>query len=368
MGGLHLVRNFEPPKREIPVSEMRRDHDRVVDEYERSKKLRGHVENTLRESRKRLTNFFIAAGKFAWEVTTEDVKAYLESLVDLGLAVSTRRQYVGEIKLFYDFLLSHPVIPPDPLLAQLGNHAERIDGKYGIRVQQPVDTWFLPVHKTDDVPQDAIPSKDQLRSFFVWLRKYDAHKPWAAARDYAVFRLFYHTGLRANEVAHLDLKDLRFDLGTIHCRFGKGTKGSGPRERYVPLRWGGLDKVLRVYLKEVRPRFRGADDSNALFLSEHGGPLAYHTIRTKLTGYIDTARKDGIDTPYFSCHDLRRAFATHLYEEHPDKIEVIRQILGHWNLATTQKYLRPSATFIEQQFESLTNQRLAILQGGDDND
>ena len=45
-------------------------------------------------------------------------------------------------------------------------------------------------------------------------------------------------GLRVNEASHLDLADVKWDLGRfgkLHVRKGKGARGSGPRERMVPL-------------------------------------------------------------------------------------------------------------------------------------
>ena len=43
-------------------------------------------------------------------------------------------------------------------------------------------------------------------------------------------------GLRANEVRRLDLADVKWELGPfgkVHVRYGKGSRGSGPRERMV---------------------------------------------------------------------------------------------------------------------------------------
>ena len=45
-------------------------------------------------------------------------------------------------------------------------------------------------------------------------------------------------GLRVNETSHLDLDDIKWDLGRfgkLHVRQGKGARGSRPRERMVPL-------------------------------------------------------------------------------------------------------------------------------------
>ena len=46
------------------------------------------------------------------------------------------------------------------------------------------------------------------------------------------------SGLRVNEASHLDLADVKWELGRfgkLHVRKGKGARGSGPRERMVPL-------------------------------------------------------------------------------------------------------------------------------------
>jgi integrase len=51
-----------------------------------------------------------------------------------------------------------------------------------------------------------------------------------AARSYAAARLMADVGLRVNEVSHLDLADVKWDLGRfgkLHVRVGKGARGSG---------------------------------------------------------------------------------------------------------------------------------------------
>src|SRR5664280_3831370 len=58
------------------------------------------------------------------------------------------------------------------------------------------------------------------------------------ARNYTACRLMSEVGLRVNEVCKLDLADVKWDLGRfgkLHIRHGKGARGSGPRERMVPL-------------------------------------------------------------------------------------------------------------------------------------
>ena len=76
-----------------------------------------------------------------------------------------------------------------------------------------------------------------------------------AARSYAAARLMADVGLRVNEVSHLDLADVKWDLGRfgkLHVRLGKGARGSGPRERMVPL-INGAGATLRWFVRDVCP-------------------------------------------------------------------------------------------------------------------
>ena len=51
----------------------------------------------------------------------------------------------------------------------------------------------------------------------------------------------------------------------------------------------------------------------------------------------------------FSPHGLRHACATHNYERGVDLV-AIQQMLGHWHVGTTMRYVTPSATFIEDAY------------------
>ena len=46
---------------------------------------------------------------------------------------------------------------------------------------------------------------------------------------------------------------------------------------------------------------------------------------------------------------LRRACATHNYERGVDLV-AIQQMLGHWQIGTTMRYVSPSSTFIEDAY------------------
>jgi integrase len=84
------------------------------------------------------------------------------------------------------------------------------------------------------------PSETQVGMLFTgWRGELAGCRKFAPpARNYAAAKLMAEVGLQVNELCQLDLDDTRWDLGRfgkIHVRIGKGARGSGPRERMVPL-------------------------------------------------------------------------------------------------------------------------------------
>lgn len=64
-------------------------------------------------------------------------------------------------------------------------------------------------------------------------------------------------GLRVNEACGLDLADVKWDPGLSgkpHVRQGEGARGSGPRERLVPL-INNAGATLRWFVEDVRAQF-----------------------------------------------------------------------------------------------------------------
>jgi len=63
----------------------------------------------------------------------------------------------------------------------------------------------------------------------------------------------------------------------------------------------------------------------------------------------------------FSPHALRRACATHNYERGVDLV-AIQQMLGHWQIGTTMRYVSPSSAFIEDAYRKAISATLAELE------
>jgi integrase/recombinase XerD len=320
-----------------------------VEAYEASQVARGFSAVTMENSSGVLDRFLVACGKPAWRVTREDVDRVAGALAGQGLAASTRRGYVQAFKGFHTFLLARK--------------AGEIEARFGVRLSDPLDEFNACRHVANDSPRTMPPpTVERLEEFFDFLRARiaTARKYAVAGRDYALFRTLYLAGLRADEAASLQVADVHFGrgpFGKLHVRFGKGAKTSGPRPRWVPM-LDGLDLILRWYLEEIRPRF---GEGEALFCDEGGGPIHRGTIRNRLRHLLDT--EGAADADRFSPHSLRHACATRNYERGVDLV-AIQQMLGHWHVGTTMRYVTPSSTFVEDAYRRAVSSVLDDL-GGD---
>jgi integrase/recombinase XerD len=336
-------------------------HAACVEAYAASQVARGFSQTTMDNGAGVLERFLTACGRPAWEITREDVDRVVAGLAAQGLAASTRRGYVQAFKGFHGFLVARK--------------AAEIEAAFGVRLVDPVDEFNSARHVGADSPESRPPpGPERLEGFFDFCKQRiaTARKYGAAGRDYALFRTLYLAGLRAEEAASLDRSDVHFGrgpFGKVHVRFGKGAKTSGPRPRWVPM-LDGLDLILRWYLDDIRPRF---GDGSALFCDEGGGRIHRGTIRNRLAHLLDLEGGLSVDDGdaggrvRFSPHSLRHACATRNYERGVDLV-AIQQMLGHWHVGTTMRYVTPSATFIEDAYRRAIAGTLAGLEGDRDAD
>jgi integrase/recombinase XerD len=334
----------------VATRDPRRFQAECVEAFVASWTARGFAESTIANDVGVLERMLAALGRPAWEVSADDVDRVVGELASLGRAVSTRRNYLQVFKGFHRFL-------------EVRKAAE-IEAAFGVRLACPLDEFNAARHVSDESPSaEAPPTPERVAAFFEFLkgRIATARKYAPAARDYALFRTLYHAGLRSEEVVMLDGSDVhlgRGPFGKLHVRFGKGAKGSGPRPRWVPM-LDGLDLVLRWYLADVRGRF---PDGPVLLCDESGGRMAAATIRNRLRHLMSVEGRP--ESEWFSPHGMRRACATHNYERGVDLV-AIQQLLGHWTVASTMRYVRPSETFIEDAYQRAISATLSELTGGE---
>ena len=136
-------------------------------------------------------------------------------------------------------------------------------------------------------------------------------------RDRCILLVLYHTGLRAGEVAAVQLHDLllRERSGQVSVRRGKGNKA-----RFVPLN-AEVRRVIYDYL-QVRPTC----ESQALFIGQRSEPISAHAIYDIVIKYAGLAGLEDV-TP----HTLRHTFARTLLAAGVPLSDVA-DLLGHRSL------------------------------------
>ncbi len=109
-------------------------------------------------------------------------------------------------------------------------------------------------------------------------------------------------------------------------------RAKGKKDRYVNLSPVLLD-ILRNYISQYVPR-----PKEYLFESEH--TLTAYPIRTVQQIFTNAKYRAGIRKEV-GIHSLRHSFATHLLDKGTD-IRYIKDLLGHFNIKTTEIYLHVS--------------------------
>ena len=150
------------------------------------------------------------------------------------------------------------------------------------------------------------------------------------------------TGLRIGELLALEIDDVELPRGIIKIQrsVSRGqvdvtkTEGSTRQVPIPPV----LREVLTVHLNGAsllaKNRKEGLE-ANWLFPSEAGTPLSDRNLINR--HIYPVSKKLGI--PHFSWHSLRHTFSTLGGNEGTIPTLVMKQLLGHSKLSTTQKYM-----------------------------
>jgi integrase len=153
----------------------------------------------------------------------------------------------------------------------------------------------------------------------------------------AFFKTCYGGGLRLNEALQLQVRDIDSVNELLHVRHGKGD-----RVRAVHLA-PELLEALRAYWREVRPKgdwvfpaCRRGCAFDRVQWEDH--PVHPTTMQRHFRQAVAAAKL----SRHMTLHDLRRAYATHLFE-HGIELRRIQEALGHAGPGTTARYAHVSA-------------------------
>ena len=158
-------------------------------------------------------------------------------------------------------------------------------------------------------------------------------------RDRCMLTLFLNCGMRLSELVGINMNDVVRNNNTLRI-LGKGNK-----ERIVYLNQACVDSISSYLL--ARPK-DGVIDREALFLSARKQRISPKTVQFIVKKYL---RKIGLGGTGYSVHKLRHTAATLMYRYGDVDIRVLKDILGHENLGTTEIYTHTS----NKQMEAAVN-------------
>ncbi len=152
-------------------------------------------------------------------------------------------------------------------------------------------------------------------------------------RDLSIIRLLYASGLRVSELVHLD-------QGSIEGTVIRVKSGKGKKDRIAYVDEGTLT-LIQEYLQGRK------DENSALFVNRRGKRLTDRYIEIIVKRYAKIAGIKKKVTP----HTLRHTFATHLLQNRAN-IVVIKDLLGHASLSTTQIYTHVTDEYKKEIYEN----------------
>lgn len=346
-------------------------HVVLLESYFQSHYLRNHSENTIRKERAFLMGWFNEHGTaanplYTWEAMApvtgrQRLVDYASALLQSQLAPDTVRSYLGILRNYFDFILEHPFI-------KTTSGFVRLQDLYG-SIDQPISEYDIPSHVYDGERKGVPFDPERLHEFYsAILRQYvgaPGKSEAISARNYTALVLAGESGLRVDELLHLEIADLHFDSFKIQTRFGKGTRGSGKRARltlFTPL----ARDTARFYLNGYRPLIKNSQSTSFLFPSKTGGLLDYASLQKGLAEMLQAANQAGFPVlPHMSWHWMRRFFATKFIERFPDKLSVLITLLGHMNPGTVHRYIRHSQAWMDNQISEVLRGRASWLSPGD---
>lgn len=158
-------------------------------------------------------------------------------------------------------------------------------------------------------------------------RAIDRKRP-RGLRDCAMLRCLTDLGLRAAEVARLQVDDIDWRAGTVRIR------GKGRRVTILPLP-RTVGAAVAEYLRRARP----CVDSRAVFVRAHAPLKKPITSKTVGMAIREAAARCGLPARLRGTHVLRHSVAT-LLVQRGTPFKLVADILGHRSLDTTAIYAK----------------------------
>jgi integrase/recombinase XerD len=259
-------------------------------QFHQEMKIRGYRKKTIESYiyyNQRLLDF---CEKRPLQVTSQDIKNFLESLLDKKRSRETLRLVYAALNCYYCSFLNKKVMAT-------------------VRLPKKSKKRIVPLTKVE-----IINLIDNIEN--------DKHK--------LLIELMFSAGLRVSEAVKIKIKDILVDEKTVFIRNGKGGK-----DRVSIL----SERFLEHFKEEIeKNKFRYTTDSY-LFSGRQG----HLTVRSVQMIIKRVAKKAKLTKKVYP-HLLRHSFATELIKNKTDPKQ-LQDIMGHSDIRTTEQYVHIARDF-----------------------
>ena len=267
------------------------------DFLENEKKASNNTLQSYKRDIKQYENYLEQKQKEYSEITSKEMKEYIEHLQEIGKKPSTISRNIASIRSFYQYEVKNKKIKEDPT-----------EGIQSPKVEKRVPSILTSNEVSLLLEQ---PKGTDLKGI----------------RDKAMLEFAYATGMRVTEIISLNVEDVNLDEGYVVCK-------NGSKQRTIPL--GNISlKALKEYMTSARNVLIKKDETKALFVNINGSRLTRQGFWKIIKYYKEQAHISKDITP----HVLRHSFATHLLQNGAD-LKSIQAMLGHSDILSTQVYMQ----------------------------
>lgn len=229
------------------------------------------------------------------QVSSVMVRSWIVQLASSGISNRSIRRKLSALKSFYRYLQKHDKVTESPLAI----------------VSSPKIPKRLPVFVEEGDMMRIPESSGFTRNF-------------TGMRDELLVTLLYETGIRLSELT--GLRDTDIDAGRQSLK----VLGKRNKERIIPLGSEMMDFIKKYQYERDREL---PYQESWLLLTDKGKKLYPRFVQRKVKYYLGEVSTLEKRSP----HVIRHSFATHMLNNGAD-LNVIKELLGHSNLAATQVY------------------------------
>jgi len=254
------------------------------------------------------------------------IRGYIGKLLERNLEKTSINRKLSSLRTYFDFLVRENICDENPAKRTLSPKTT-----YKTADFLSLDDVLYLLDSSEKIKNDGI---KEVSKFKIALKK----------RNRAIFEVLYSTGIRVGELVNLDTSDVNFGEKIFYI------KGKGQVERIVPFGDKCKDAVnsflnVRAELTKKKKNIQ-KDDKQAIFLNRHGKRLKTNGVGLILKRFLNEISLHRKVTP----HTFRHTAATHLLNSGADMV-VVKELLGHKSLATTQKYTHVTIDKLMKEYD-----------------